>query len=79
MHPVTAPAETASARLTKTTVSHSQAVISQPERMGWAGASPVVSAAPTSVTNMTGFRTSVTGLSSRRASGRARLTPTTEL
>lgn len=62
---------TASARLPETTASQSQTVLSHPYTEGWTTASPVVRAAPIPVTNMTGLRTSVTGLSLRRASGRA--------
>lgn len=63
---------TASARFAKTTVSQSQTVISQPNPDGCAMASPVVRAAPISVTNMTGLRAGVTGSSLRSAAGRAR-------
>ncbi|GHJ40436.1 hypothetical protein Sm713_60450 [Streptomyces sp. TS71-3] len=63
---------TASARFAKTTVSHSQTVISQPNVVGWAAASPVVSPAPISVTNITKLRASVSGFSLRSAAGRAR-------
>ncbi|MBE1612907.1 hypothetical protein [Actinopolymorpha pittospori] len=62
---------TASARLAKTTVSHSHAVISHPNTLGCTMARHVVNAAPISVTNMTGLRIMVTGLSLRSAAGRA--------
>ena len=63
------PSATASARLAKTTVSHSQTVISQANDDGSAIASTVVKTAPTSTMNMTGLRHSVRGSSLRSASG----------
>ena len=49
------PSATASARLANTTVSQSQTTIVQLKTDEWAMAVPVVSTAPTSTTNMTGF------------------------
>ena len=63
------PSATASARLAKTTVSHSQTVISQANTDGSATASTVVNTAPISTMNMTGLRHSVRGSSLRSASG----------
>ncbi len=48
------PSATASARLAKTTVSHSQTVMDQEKTSGLSTASTVVMTAPTSTTNMTG-------------------------
>ncbi len=64
------PSATASARLAKTAVSQSQTVIAQPKTLGSAIAATVVTAEPTSTTNMTGLRTMTRGSSLRTASGR---------
>ena len=66
------PSATASARFAKSTVSHSQTVISQAKTLGWVTASTVVKAAPISTMNMTGLRHSVRGSSLRSASGSER-------
>ena len=66
------PSATASARLAKTTVSHSQTTIVQLKTDGLAMAVPVVSTAPTSTTNMTGFLSWTRGSSFFNASGRER-------
>ena len=63
------PSATASARLAKTTVSHSHATISQANHDGSVTARTVLHAAPISTMNMTGLRHSVRGLSLRNASG----------
>src|ERR1700734_2383737 len=63
------PSATASARLAKSTVSHSQTTIVQLKIDEWAMAVPVVSTAPTSTTNMTGFFSWTRGSSFLNASG----------
>ena len=63
------PSATASARLAKSTVSHSQTVITQANTLGWAMARTVVKTEPISTMNMTGLRHSVAGFSLRSASG----------
>ena len=63
------PSATASARLAKTTVSHSHTTVSQPNQDGSAIARIVLQTAPISTMNMTGLRHSVRGLSLRSASG----------
>ena len=63
------PSATASARLAKITVSHSQTTISQANQDGSTMARTVLHAAPISTMNMTGLRHSVRGLSLRSASG----------
>ena len=64
------PSATASARLAKTTVSQSQAVMTQPNPSpGSLIASTVVTTEPTSTTNMTGALTITRGSSLRQASG----------
>ena len=63
------PSATASARLAKITVSHSQMTISQANQDGSTIASTVLHTAPISTMNMTGLRHSVRGLSLRSASG----------
>ena len=63
------PSATASARLAKTTVAHSQTTISQAKAEGCAIARPVDSAAPTSTTNITGLRIIVRGSSLAQAAG----------
>ena len=67
------PSATASARLAKTTVSHSQTVIAQANTDGSITARTVVKTAPTSTMNITGLRHSVRGSSLRTASGRDRM------
>lgn len=64
------PSATASARLAKTVVSQSQAVIAQPNQsVGSVSASTVVTTEPTSTTNITGDLTITRGSSLRSASG----------
>src|SRR6478609_5541896 len=63
------PSATASATLANTTVSHSQATISQPNQDGSMNARIVLHKAPNSTMNMTGLRHSVRGSSLRRALG----------
>ncbi len=63
------PSATASARLAKTTVSQSQTTMVQLKTDEWAMAVPVVSTAPTSTTNMTGFLSWTRGSSFLNASG----------
>ena len=63
------PSATASARLANTTVSQSQTTIVQLKTDEWAMAVPVVSTAPTSTTNMTGFLSWTRGSSFLNASG----------
>ncbi len=65
------PSATASARLAKRTVSHSQAAIAQPNQSeGAVHAKIVVSTEPASTTNITGDVTMTRGSSLRTASGR---------
>ncbi len=64
------PSATASARLAKTTVSHSQTVITQAKTDGFSIAEIVVSSEPTSTTNMTGFLNITRGSSFLTASGK---------
>ncbi|EXU92327.1 hypothetical protein P354_25245 [Streptomyces noursei PD-1] len=66
------PSATASARLAKTTVSHSQAAMTQAKALGVRSADRTVSVAPTSTTNITGLCTITRGSSLRSASGRER-------
>ena len=63
------PSATASARLAKITVSHSQTTISQANQDGSMIARIVLQTAPISTMNMTGLRHSVRGSSLRSASG----------
>ena len=63
------PSATASARLAKSTVSHSQTTTDQANRLGSVTASTVDSTAPTSTTNITGLRAVTRGSSLRAASG----------
>ncbi len=63
------PSATASARLAKITVAHSQITVSQANAEGWTTARPVESAAPTSTTNITGLRVIVRGSSLAQAAG----------
>ncbi|CAM5652333.1 hypothetical protein SHIRM173S_05629 [Streptomyces hirsutus] len=63
---------TDSARLAKSTVSHSQNAMSQPKTVASRTASTVLQAAPTSTISITGLCHSVAGLSLRSASGSAR-------
>ncbi|RPK34217.1 hypothetical protein EES37_30150 [Streptomyces sp. ADI91-18] len=65
------PSATASARLAKTVVSHSQAVIAQPNQsVGSETARKVVTTEPTRTTNMTGDLTMMRGSSFLTASGK---------
>ncbi len=64
------PSATDSARLAKTTVSQSQTAMAMVNADGSTTAAAVVSAAPTSTMNMTGFRHMSRGSSFRRAPGR---------
>ena len=65
------PSATASARLAKIVVSHSQAAIAQPNQsLGSLSAKTVVSTEPISTTNITGDLTITRGSSLRRASGK---------
>ena len=64
------PSATASARLAKITVSHSQTTIHQTKTLGSVMAMIVDATAPTSTTNITGFFTITRGSSLRSASGR---------
>ncbi len=66
------PSATASARLAKITVSHSQALMTQVKTAGWIRADSVVRPAPTETTNSTGLRTRTLGCSLRSASGKDR-------
>ena len=63
------PSATASARLAKITVSHSQATISQANQDGSMMARMVLQTAPISTMNITGLRHNVRGSSLRSASG----------
>ncbi len=67
------PSATASARLAKTAVSQSQAVMTQAKTPGLRMAVVVVRAAPTSTTNITGLRYITRGSSLRSAVGRDRV------
>ena len=66
------PSATASARLAKRTVNHSQTAISQEKTLGSTTASAVTRTEPTQTTNMTGLRSWVRGSSLRSASGSER-------